>query len=273
MIIQSSKAGYEVGKKVAETAEYTLYLCKQIESNQQYLLQIAKDLSKSGKLSYTAHILSKLHNTAEELEVKYKKVKPDRFLNYQLSFPNLIESFVPENQGKRRINILEFLEIPDIGQLVPLSRLVQLDHLQVDVRTSIWIMGKLLKILVLAHSAGIAVTDLGFGNILIYPNQHFVIIFNWAEAQIIDGGLDSQMVRNEIKSAAQSVIKVLGGSLEKGISNDGSNEEVTYCEHLMQLARLGASRAMHAHEEFYSLVDSLWSRGFHEFTTIPIITD
>lgn len=271
MIVESPTTRYTIGPKLASTTEYQIYLCEQEGSAQQYMFQIATDLANNGILDFSAYILGKLQDQAIDFEEEYTKIKdkPNKFLNYQLFFPAVVESFRSTEQGDRRVNVLEFKGVTKIGDLVPLYGLVNQDKLRVDVRTSIWILGKLLKTIAFAHDAGIAVTNLGLGNILIEPKMHRVVIFNWANAQVMDGGVDKTTAREEIRTAARNVIEVLGGTPDGEIPNDGSEVETKYINHLKHLAGDGESESILAHKQFYELVDSLWPRGFHVFTTLP----
>lgn len=271
MIIESPKAQYQVGTKVAETEVYRLYLCMQAGSDQQYLFQIANEQASNGILDKTAFILGKLQSSAIAVEEEYAKIKdkPNRYLNYQLGFPTVEESFKLTTQGNRRVNILKFNGVKSLRDLVPLSTLVNKDRLRVDIRTSIWIMGKALKTLSFAHDSGLVINNLSLGNILIEPDQHYVIFFNWAEAWFTKEKVARSEARKEIIKLARTIIRILDGTVESGIPNDGSAGEVAYCKHLIELATNGHSNAFDAHKEFYELVDSIWERGFHEFTVLP----
>ena len=270
-MIQSPTGGYVVGKLVAETDLYRLYLCEQEATGQQCLLQIAATLAENGALDRSAYLLARLLREAEAMEEEYAKVKedPKKFLNYQLGFPELVASFVSAEQGGRRINILRFRGVEDVHSMVPLYNLVHRDRLRVDLRTSVWIMGKLLKILAFFHDAGVVVRDLAPGNVLIEPAQRYVVVFNSAKAELMSDGVPPSTVREEIKAAAQCVIETLGGTMEGGIPDDGSPQHEPYQEHLLQLAREGETNAATAHQRFYEQVDRLWPRGFYPFTTLP----
>lgn len=259
---------YEVDKKVADTERYRLYLCSSNGSAGANLLQVASSIEHNGVLDRTVYMLSRLLQEAEDLEAAYAKIKhnPKHMLNYQCMFPEIVDTFVSEDQGNRRVNILRFRGVEDVRSMAPLHNLVHKDQMAVDLKTSVWILGRLLKALVFLHDSKVAVSDLSLGNILIEPEKHSVVIFNWAEAQLMPNGVPSSIVREEIKTAACIAISVLGGSLESGIPDDGSAEFEAYRNHIFQLAQVGDNNATTAHQEFYSLVDSLWPRGFHPFT-------
>ncbi len=273
MLIQNGSRQYFVGDLVAETAAYRLYLCSAKNGGCEYLLQVAVDLTANGALDRAAYFLRMLSREAEDLEQEYAKVKtkPEKMLNYQYSFPDVVDSFVSQDQGGRRINILRFHSVDDVRQMVPLYNIVHRDFRRVDIRTSIWIMGKLLKIIAFVHDSGISMGEaIRSGNILIEPSKHYVVFFNWEDVQKNCDVVSTSLVREDIKNAAECVIETLGGTSEGGVLEDGSRESGPYIERLVSLARRGDRDAGTAHREFYSLVDSLWPRGFYPFTSLPL---
>ena len=264
---------YQVSKKVAETGNYRLYLCTQGGGERQCLMQITTTVEHNGELQRAAYILKELQRRADELEEEYAHVKTDPkvILNYKLGFPELVDSFICEEQGRRQINILAFRNVDDVSKVVPLINITERDRLRVDLRTSAWIMGKLLKLLAFAHSEGISIRLMTGGNILIEPDQHYVLIFDWSEARTYSERIPTAEQRQEISQAAQTVITVLGGSLETGVSPDDDEEAfVRYTEHLLRLARGSECNAQRAHEEFYKLIDLLWERKYYPFTAKPL---
>jgi len=273
MKINSKINSYEVGDLVAENETCNLYICTQEESGRQCLLQIAKENSNNGDLDRSAFLLTELERYALEAEEEYMAVKekPESMLNYQFGFPELVESFIFDEQDGRRVNILAFRNVPEVSKMVPLINITEKDGLRVDLRTSAWIVGKLLKLLVLVHSKNIAVRLLIGDNILIEPNQHYVLIFDWLAAQKFPGGIPDDICREEISEAVQAIITVCGGDPETGIFLDSDEKGFEqYVNHLQKLA-LGSERsAQRAHERHYEIVDGIWEHGFHPFTTHPL---
>src|SRR3989344_6408632 len=265
MIIENSSRQYHVGALVAETAEYRLYLCSQEAGGSEQLLQIATDVAHNGELDRAAYILRLLLERSDELEGKYAQVKTDErdMLNHQLGFPSLVDSFVLAGQGNRRVNILGFRNVEDVRAMVPLSNITKRDHRRVDLRTSVWILGKTLKTLFLAHGMGLTNNQMASGNFLLELKEHYVVVFNWASAQKHPDGVSREDASSEIKLVAQAVIEVLGGTMEGGIPDDGTKDHLTYVRHLMHLARNGNDSAFDAHQSFYKLADQLWPRGYH----------
>ena len=272
MILEHGSKQYHVGDLVAETASHRLYLCSQNGGRPQNLLQVATDLAHNGELDRASYILEILLHHAEDLESEYARVKTDLndMLNYQLCFPDLSDSFVPADQGDRRVNILGFRGVDDVRSMVPLHNIVHHDERRVDLRTSVWIAGKLLKILVFAHDASISIGDISLGNVIIQPDRRYVVVFNWANARQHTGGVPQEVVRDEIRSVAATVIEVLGGTDENPIPDDGGEQYERYNAHLAVLASDGARTAEEAHRMFYTLADDLWPREFYPFTTLPL---
>jgi hypothetical protein len=263
---------YQIGDRVAETDDYRLYLCKQEGTGRQCLLQIAKAIEKNGGLARAAYILGELKRRAYELEAEYALVRtnPNSLLNYQLGFPELVDSFICQEQGGRQINILAFRDVEDVSKMVPLTNITEKDQLRVDIRTSAWIMGKILKMLAFAFSERFSVDPTG-NNILIEPDNHYALIFDWAAAQIHSKAVPAENRRQQISHSAQAVITVLGGDLETGIFPDAGDKNFTrYTDYLLRLARGNESDAKRAHTEFYKIVDTFWKREFYPFTVKPL---
>ncbi len=261
---------YELGEKVAEFDAFRLYLCTQKSSGRQCLLQVAATAEQNGDLDRAKFVLEELAREAEQLEVQYAEVKekPDSFLNYGLSFPELVDSFISPEQGDRRISVLAFRGVEEVSKMVPIIGITDKDGLRVDLRTSAWIMGKLLKLLAFAHSEGVLIGNLLGNNILIEPDKHYVVVFDWSKAITAKPAeLLGEDKAQEIADAAKAVITVLGGDPETGtIPDDGDEAFKPYSEFLLSLAGGGESSATRAHKRFYEMVDKLWS-GFYPFTT------
>lgn len=272
VIVEHGSCRYTVGAMVAKMAAYRLYLCAIAGGERQCLFQIASTIERNGVLDRMAYLLGILLEHAEKLEAEYHESQdnPEAKLNYQLLFPELIDSFEFAEQGGRRVNVLGFRNVNDTRQMVPLSNLVRKDRHRVDLKTSVWIMGRLLKVLSFAHGRGIAVGDMSSRNVLIEPDHHSVVVFDWGGAQKFPDGVPTLNVRTDIMGAARTVIEVLGGSVETGFPNDGTDAFAPYAERLTALARYGERDSDQAHREFYGLVDGLWPRAYHPFTSFPL---
>jgi len=297
IVVRDNDDEYKVLKKVAENNFYRMYLCEHLQTGRKCLLQIGLTDADNSRLERFAYILKELKFRAAELEKAYAKVKedPKDLLNYDLGFPELINSFTHTDQdGDRRVNVFVFRNIANAGDAVPLINITEKDFLRVDLKTSVWIMGKALKLLAFTQSEGFAIRLVSSDNILLDPDQHYVLFFDLTATQSYpDGAVPEEECRQEIAKAAQAVIIVLGGDPETEYipsdddgnseddddsetmsfshADDGREKDVSrYTDYLFHLARGEESNAKRAHESFYEIVDSLWPRQFHPFTTLPL---
>lgn len=276
MEISNGDRVYKKGQLVGENEKFRLYTCIDLATGKECLFQIAADISYNGDLSRNAYILKELERASAEIEGEYAKVKDDQnvMLNYQLLFPELVDSFISSSQGDRKVNILAFRHVEKVGDIIPLINITEKDKLRVDLRTSAWIMGRLLKLIGMAQNEGISTASiLGDENILIVPDQHYVIIFDWSAAKTYQNAeaYPLEEKRIEISMATKAVIKVLGGNINTGhFPNDGEEEFERYTKHLLRLETGVIASAEKAHQQFYNLIDQLWERKFHPFTTKPL---
>lgn len=273
-IIKGSAGSYAVDLCVGETSTFRLYVCRQVETDRQCLLQVAIERAHNGLLDRSAYILRELKRESDVLEAEYPNVRtdPNDMLNYDLGFPEVVDSFVLTEQGHRRVLILAFKGVAEIKKIVPLASIVFKDRRRVDARSSAWILGKTLKTLVLAHSMGLSVGKFDISKLLIEPDQHYPILFDWSGCVSYPEGIPSEVAREEIRAMARAIIIAMGGSLtRRDIPREGNeNGFELYTQHLFRLASGGQSGAQLAHREFYELLDRLWERAFHPFTTYAL---
>lgn len=269
MIVVGNDHRYDLGPLVAQDERFDILTCSTIEDAPKHFLLVAATDGHNPIVDRWAFTLAELARHARRIEEEYAKVKkdPNAFLNFQLGFPRLVETF--PSPKKRRIMILAF-ENSEPSAMVPIARMVRKDRLRVDLKTSVWMMGKLLKILAFAHQQGISVGTLGSGTILIDPDQHYVNIFDWSDARI-SPKLDDETRRSEIVSAAVAIVEALGGDAdERFIHNSEGEEGERLIAHLWTLCDGVFRDADVAHGRFYQLVEKLWGRKFYPFTTYSI---
>lgn len=269
--IHGKQGTYLLGKLVGEVkGEYRLYLCTRTGESRQLLLQVADGAAKNGALDRSAYILTQMAEAASALETEYAGVKSDPtiFLNYDILFPQLIESFIFTAQGNRRINILAFKNVDALRQVVPASNIMTKDRTRIDARSSAWFLGKLLKLLVFTQSEGFANDALDATNILLEPDQHYVTVFDWSKTMTHTDGVPIATRRSEIMKVTRVIIALLGGDYARRSFPEGIEDE--YKAHLLRLASGSEPDADKAHQEFYSLIRALWGRKFHPFTTFSL---
>jgi hypothetical protein len=270
--VRGTTAQFTVVKLLGKTDTFNLYLCKAEGDDRQCILKIAASAAQNPLLDREAFLLRSLRLRAEELEAAYARVKKgDGMLNYQLLFPEVVDSFIVEEQGGRRVNILRFEAIDDVGELVPIGHITSRDRVRVDPRTSAWIMGKVLKALAFFHAEGISIDRLTGENILIERKQHYVVFFDWTNATQVPEEVTSDVAMEEISKATREVIIVLGGNPILGtLPKDAQLEDDRYAAMLHSLASGGYSDAGEAHAEFYKLIRALWPRAYHHYTSYPL---
>ena len=272
--VTNGSSCYQVGKKVADGGTYRTFICTPEGEREQCLLIISTSPDQNGKLDRWVYILRELKRISDEIEEEYARVKSGSKspLNYEIQFPHVVDSFISAEQGGRRIIILSFRKVEDVRKLVPLGNLTSKDRRRVDLRTSVWIVGKLLKLLAFAHSEGIATELMGKKNILIEPEKHYVVIFDWTQAILAQPGeLAVECQRKDIMGAAKAVLVALGGDLSKGTVPDTDDSTNAYVDYLYWLARGNECDAKSAHSRLYQHTDSIWQRQFYQFTTKPLL--
>ncbi len=266
-VIKSPTGTYEILKRIGETACFNLYLCKSGEIT--FILKIAATVEHNALLDREAFVLQEMRSEAARLEDEYARIKdnPEEVLNYHFCFPDIVETFIAPNQGSRRVNILGFSAVDDLGSLVPIRHLMSRDHVRVDRKTSAWMMGKFLKILVFAHSQNISVGRISGDNILIGRDDHYVALFDWTLSTMYTKRISTDVVCKEIAQGAREVILALGGDLKDGtFFDDEADPDNRYAAYLYALASGEENSAQRAHERFYLLVRSLWPRSYWPFT-------
>lgn len=270
MEIKSGSCVYVVGRQVAKAEKYTLH--KSEVGDRECLLQIATDCRFNTELDRAAYILRELQGQAEALEEEFSEKhkldkKPVAPLNYGLQFPELMDDFWSPECDERKVCVLGFRNVDKLIEMVPLS-FIKDEGLRVDIKTSAWIMGKLLKLLAFAHTNGFSINQLGCKNVLIHRDQHYVLVFDWMKAQIHSGAIPLELRHKDITQAAKSVVSVLGGNFESIPDDpDGCEGYDQYAGLLSKFVRGGEVDALRGHSSFYELVEKLWKKEFHPFTT------
>ncbi|MFA6458967.1 MAG: hypothetical protein WCV79_01035 [Candidatus Paceibacterota bacterium] len=271
MNISSPTTGYEVGKHIGGTETFTLYECN-LKDDKPGIIKIATASGYNGSLDREAYILQTMRDKAEAIEAEIAHTDPGKgTFGYRHYFPMLVESFIDPDQDGRRISILDLsLDAKKLEELAPITHLLSRERVRVDPKTSVWIAGRLLKLLDFAHRQGITV-DINGENILINRDQHFVMIFDWSESTIVTGEVETAVASEEISRAAKEIILALGGDPETGIiPQDDQLEDEDYQKILFGLANGGENNAGEAHRKFYKYVRSVWPSKFHPFTAYPV---
>lgn len=216
-------------------------------------------------------MLTRFKQASDRFEAANAKQNPEYQLNFDRLFPNVVDSFICHEQNQRRVNILSLKDVETITAMAPLSNLRVKDKKRVDLKTSIWIMGRLLKLLNFSHSQGVAVRLLTDNNVLIGPDRHFVVVLDWTGAFTYQSDVPVTACREDIVRATQVVFAALGGNPATGDYPYGCDDtDQRYIEHLRSLMAGTATNAEQANRQFYDLVNDLYGVQFHPFHTLPL---
>jgi hypothetical protein len=269
--VRNGAATYQVQNLVATAAAYRLYICQDMGTRTQFLLQIAADVEFNGGLDRAAFLLQRFQQASDRFEAAFAQQDQDRKLLFDQQFPQVVDSFVCQEQGKRRINILSLKDVEGITAMAPLSNLRIKDRKRIDLKTSAWIMGRLLKLLMFSHSQGVAVRLLADNNVLIGPARHRMTVLDWSAAFTYQHDVPEDARRSDIALAASVVFAACGGIPETGgYPYDSDESDNRYITHLRGLIDGTSNNAETAYHQFYELVRDVYGDTFHPFTTLPI---
>lgn len=267
MFLERNAVKYSIGNKVAESVSYSIYICEDGNGG-QYLLQISTNIEYNGELDRAAYILRELKSISNSYELEFTKLFPDRQLNYDRLFPILIDSFICNEQGGRRINILALKDVDDIYKMLPLSNLLVKDRLRITLETSGWIMGRLLKLLSFVHPQGISIRQLDGNNVLIGLEQHHLVVLDWLLVYYYQDEVPIEAQKDDISNAAKAVFVAIGGDLNSGDYAYGKQNQ--YTKFLWSLVCRQESDAEKVHKQFYEVVYGLFGRKFYPSQMLPL---
>ncbi len=264
---------YEVLKQLSETDTYRTYKVVTPSIERPLVLKIGVSVASNGLLDREAYLLKRMREHAFDLEREYQAKYPGRYLHYQLAFPYLHESFVAQGQGGRRVLILEVEATEKLEDLTALSLIRTRDRVRVDHKTAAWILGKSLKILAFAHNFGVSFGTIGSDDVVISRDSHLVVFFDWTNAIWFSGGIVSkEVVQQEMYFIAREVSLVMGGdpiTFELPESEDDPTQQFQLF--MRKLAHFAFTTAGDAHKDFYQVVEAMWGRNFHPYTSIPLL--
>lgn len=265
VILTHDSIKYLVGACVANSDAYRVYFCN--SGSGQYLLQVASDMKHNGGLDRAAYVMKELKQASDSYETEFAILHPDKRLSYDKLFPAIHNSFISNEQGGRRINILAFNDIDTIDKMVPLSSLLTKDKLRISLETSGWIMGRLLKLLDFAHRQRISI-DIYGNNVLIGPEKHYAVVFDWSTAQTYLDEVPIDVCKQNIANATKAVFTAIGGDIETGsyLYDEGN----PYVKLLWSLTKPPSGDAEKAHHDFYEVVDGIFGKGFYPFKAFAL---
>jgi hypothetical protein len=270
--IESENDSYEVEMQVAKFPYSRVCLVHRLSDGVRLLLQAATTFDDNSRLARAAYIYSYLATRAEEIEKEYATKGKGGKLNYHLHFPALEEAFThATKKGNQQMIVTGFHHVTDPNQMVPVRHVIEADKLRTDLRSTVWIVGKALKALQFAHDAFISIGMTDAGNLLIEPNQHYVVFFDLASAELRTEPVPHAVRTEEIIEVAKAAIDLAEGDAETGEFPDTEDGRLKpYVDSLIELANGSYCDANEAHRHHYEVADSLWEPGaFHRFTCFP----
>lgn len=271
MLVTHDQRLYEVKRKpVAQTEHYRLYICTDVASGTQYLLQVSTAPEYNGVLERAAFVLRTLAKAADSYQADYANNGGQGRLNYERLFPRIIDAFISAEQGGRRISILAFTDVDGVEQMVPLSGIASRDHSRVGLSSSAWVMGRLLKLIGFVHDQRFSLNGLIGSNVLLDPRQHFAVVFDWSGARAYQSSNAVEDRRRDIADAAKVVFASIGGNAETGDFPYDVGDEGEYVDLLRMFSRGQEADPEEAHRQFYKLVNRLWERKFRPFQILPL---
>lgn len=270
-VIRSPTASYALMKPLGRTSTYGVYLVTDTADGSWYMLKVSVDAFGNGRLDREALILKDIQAEVERLRSTEKPGASGGALRYEKCFPRLRESFLFKEQGNRRVNIIEIPDTETVGSLVPIEQWRTRERVRIDPKSSAWIMGRLLKIFTLTHPIGISVGKINGGNILVNPEKHRAIFFDWTEAHQYEQFVPLKKVGEEIAQAATQVFLALGGNTSTGMLPESDQlPDNRYAELLREFMSGTLRDPDVAAQRFYKLIREMWDKEFHPFTTIPL---
>lgn len=244
----------EVGKRIGESPHFRVYLGG-TDEGQSVILKVAKSFEDGEILAREAGKFNVLDAFGEEL------VKLEHELNRESAchnwlFAKILASFTEPTQGDRRINVFAMPGV-ELDKLVPLVKLCR--EVEIDVRTSVWMMGRFLKFYTLFELLAVECNEQSAkypifspDDYFIGPERHRLIYYNFK------GELEDAIANDFVKMIAKFM---LGWIV---VADDVWEQE--YFELLQDFAEKGRSSFNEAHGEFYALVKRCWGIKYHPFT-------
>lgn len=276
------KGTYEVfsisGKSLAETDAYKLVVAKN-PAGQLALAMLATTADKNEAVDRQARVLTTLQSIADEIDNE-SEAAGDVPPHYGAFFPMALETFRTPDDERLGVFLGYSPAISTYKQLVPLS--VATAESRVDLKTSAWILGKLMKLLDYVHNCGFTIGFVDGSNVLLETALHGVFVLDWTDADE-DATVDSQLA--EVAKAAKLVWTAAGGTDEADPPYDESvmtkDQHGQFIEFLNSLME-GTINARTAYEQAYPLYDTIWpkedksdeygtvnKRPFHNWVVYP----
>ncbi len=267
MVITGKRGTYQPIRRFGSNDSINYHLCLD-QNGKQLILAIASSISQNGKVDQYEYLLSRLEEASNRYQKLYnQKVGDGRLLHYDWLFPKVVESFMHlDRKGQRQLVVLDFPDA-NLEGATALLEIVRTGK-RVDLRTSAWIMGRMLKLSGFLHENNIY-CPMVLQEFLIIPDEHRLILLDWTQATL-ERILSETYSRYSIQQAAECTLRLLGATHHDGIWSydyEIAESERPYLECLTELHRGTISEGNLAHQQFYAVVHSIWKKEFYPFTT------
>ena len=244
----------EVGNRIGEASKFRIYLGT-MDDQRPVIMKVAKTFEDGSILAEEAGKFNVLRAFSEQV-AEFEKAQNGHSSRYDQLFANIVTSFMEPSQGDRRINVFETPDI-DLSKLVPLTKLQA--EVEIDVRTSIWIIGRLFKFYgffeLLAESGDNPIVRYPVfspDDYLIGPKEHRLIYYNFSK------DIADVVAFDFVKAIAKFI---LGWVV---VGDDTAEQE--YLELLNHFSEHGRTSFEKAHEDLYALVRRHWGIQYYPFT-------
>lgn len=241
----------EIKNLIGQSSKFRVYLGHR-DDGQKVIVKIAKTFDNNNILAKDA----KVFNSLKAFESHLRDLSDQHNVNYNLLFAQLLSSSMEPSQDDRRINVFLLPEI-DLDTVMPLAKLSA--QMEIDARSSVWIIGRLLKfygIFELMKTANDAdacnYPIFNSGDYFIGPEVHRLIYYN---------------VSDEITDAyATDIIKMISKYMLSWMVFDDTVENQKYANLLEDFSKYGRDTASKAHKDLYDLVREVWGIHYYPFT-------
>ncbi len=252
---------------------------EKVKSRQLKLNMMTRGLNPDAAAAHRIRVIP----TLEELQKwgRYCETLMDERQRYDWLFPLLQESFIASLWGKRRVNVLDFSGL-EIADLMPLVRIAQQNQ-RVDLKTSAWIVDRMIKLLVFITESGVT-TPMLMDKFLICPERHQLMLLDWSSAIMCDSQYaDEEHIDLNISNIGKCGLDLLGAQYDEDgwrypypcQENEMTRDDYISFLHCMailwrEMYPFSENNTNVLHETFLDCIDKRLLDDSHPFTTYPI---
>lgn len=266
MRITGVKSNYELVRHLAKNQRLNYHICAD-SAGVWKILAVAAALEQNSMLDRIEYILRRLEEISGKYEADYEeKFHDGRKLHYNWLIPKVEEVLTPSQTNGRHVDVLSFPDL-DLEKTVVLTSILR-ENQRVDLRTSVWMMGRMLKLSGFLFENGIEVS-FSLDRFLLEPEKHRLILLDWTDAKIGEE-ISEAKVCYHLKVMAEGILTLLGAEQKDGVwkyEYELQENEERYIRCLNRIYNGKFSmNAFDAHEKFYDIVDDIWGIKYHPFT-------